>query len=326
MNRRPRVRTLGRIGATAATAACIAGLVVSGAGLWVGGLPADAAVIAGSATVVTPDGAALTAGNSNTPFRFKLPADDPGTTAVNEAAACTGDSANGGYRIQSYIVPRNVGLDTLKFDDNGPVPVAGQFRSTMYGATSSQDSYTNQLTAQAIPAPGPGFVVQPLPSFDFAVYSPGGFPLTPGDYNVGIACTLGPPSSATQLDKYWNAAMKLTADATEPGPAKVRWTVTAADTTTTTTTSTTSVSGSSTTSTTATSGSSTTSSTVAGSGSTGGSGDGTNAVAATASGAKDLPKTGGSFVPLVIWAFLLLCFGRAAVLLGRRPSPPSDGP
>lgn len=39
----------------------------------------------------------------------------------------------------------------------------------------------------------------------------------------------------------------------------------------------------------------------------------------TTSGANQLPKTGSSTRPLVIWSVLLMMFGSAAVLLGQSP-------
>jgi len=211
-----------------ATGAAACAVVLGPVTMLFSGSPAYASHLsAGPASIVNPSGGApLTSGNSNTPFRFKLPADDPSTPLVNEQASCTGDSPNGQYRIQSYLVPQGVDLDTLKFDSNGPVPVAGQFRAPMYMTDSN--SYTDQLTAAAVPAGGPGPIIQPLPSFDFAVYDPTGFPLQAGVYNVGIACTLGPPTSSTQLDKYWNAGtITITANPADPGPAKRSFTVNA---------------------------------------------------------------------------------------------------
>jgi hypothetical protein len=175
--------------------------------------PASASHLsAGSTEIVNPvGGAPLNSGNSNTDFRFKLPT----------GASCTGDSPNSGYRIQSYLVPQSVALDTLKFDSSGPVPVAGEFRAPMY-ATDSTAFVDRQTAAAPVPG-GPGPIIQPLEAFNFAVYDTVSFPLQPGVYNVGIACTLGPPTSPTQLDKYWNTVMTLTANAAEPGPAKVTW-------------------------------------------------------------------------------------------------------
>lgn len=180
----------------------------------VGALPAPAdARSAGPIEIVAPSGGAVRTGGSSTPFRIKL----------DRQAACTGDSANSGYRIQSYLVPESVDPGTLTFDAGvGPAPADGQFRASLYETSST--SFVDQQTAEASEAGGPGPVIQPLPALSFAVFDPAlGFPFTPGTYNVGIACTLGPPSP-TQLDRYWNTVMAVTAD---PGdvPAGIRWVV-----------------------------------------------------------------------------------------------------
>ena len=176
-------------------------------------------LLAGPITVVNPTNpmVPVTSGGSNTSFRFNLP---PG-------AACTGDSANAGYRIQSYLVPQSVNLDTLRFDSEGPLPPAGEVRQPLFqplfqsSGPNAGNPLINEQTATAVPAGGPGPIIQPLPSFNFAVF-PAGF-LQPGTFNIGIACTLGPSSSSTQLDKYFNTTITLTTDPADPGPAKIRF-------------------------------------------------------------------------------------------------------
>lgn len=169
---------------------------------------------AGAVEVVNPvGGAPLSSGRSSTNFRLKLPT----------GAACTGDSANAGYRIQSYLVPQAVDLDTLKFDSSGPVPAAGQYRSALID--SNANPYVDQQTANAVPAGGPGPIIQPLPSFNYAEFAPPfGTYIPAGVYNIGIACTLGPPGSA-QLDNYWNTVMIITTDLTDPGPGDISFVV-----------------------------------------------------------------------------------------------------
>jgi len=168
-------------------------------------------VSGGAATILSGGGSAtpLNSGNSNTPFHFGLP----------NGAACTGDGI-AGYRVNSYMVPVGINPNTITFDSNGPVPVAGEFRSTFYDL--GQSPYVQIQPANAVPAGGPGPIIQPITDFNFAVFSPAGFPLTPGVYNVGIACTIGAPGP-TQEDKYFNTVMTLTANAADPGPAKVTW-------------------------------------------------------------------------------------------------------
>jgi len=193
-------------------------VTVGSAGLALNAMPsASATAIAGTAQIVNPSNAApLSTGGSATSFTLKLP----------NGSACTGDSAASGYRINSYIVPQSVPLDSLKFNADGPVPATGQFRGPLYD--TGQSPYVQIQTANAVPAGGPGPIIQPLPAFNFAVYDTTTFPIPPGVYNLGIACTLGAETSATQLDKYWNAVMTITADASDPGPAKIKWVATAA--------------------------------------------------------------------------------------------------
>jgi len=85
--------------------------------------------------------------------------------------------------------------------------------------------YVSQNTATSNPAGGPGPIIQPLPTFNFSVYDTTTFPVTPGVYNVGVACTVGNENAVNQLDKYWNNVITITADPADPGPAKVRFVV-----------------------------------------------------------------------------------------------------
>lgn len=330
--RHPALRRTARFASRTAAFGSAAALALSIWGLSTG-LPnaSAAAVNAGPAQVVTPPdqpgggGAPLNSGGSATSFSLKL---TPG-------AACTKDSANGGYRVQSYFVPSSVSPASLTFDASGPIG-----HQPLYDTTGSP--YVDKQTANADPANGPGTIVN-IATFSYKVYPPG--QLAPGTYNLGIACTLG-PASATQVDRYWNVQKTFTADAADQ-PTGVRWTVVAASNDTTTTTSSTSSTSTSTTSSTSsttttttapTSGSSTTSTTRAGGASTtttttaagaastsGGAGGGPR-VASSGASAGGLPRTGTSPLALATWAFLLLCFGRMAVLLGRTPTvvdPPS---
>lgn len=169
-----------------------------------------------ASTIITPDdsrdpngGAPLTGGGAGTAFSFALP---PG-------AACDGDSASGGYRIQSYMASDSVDPGTLQFGSNGPTPSAtgAAFRHALFDASSTA-SYVNIQTAMADVPGGPGLILA-IPSFNFAVLSPGD--IVPGTYNIGLACTLG-PVSPTQLKKYWNAQMTFDVDASDP--AGIKWT------------------------------------------------------------------------------------------------------
>ncbi|MDP1795644.1 MAG: hypothetical protein Q8K63_16015, partial [Acidimicrobiales bacterium] len=171
---------------------------------------------AGDAQIVNPgNNTPLSSGTKDTDFTFKLPA----------GAACTGDSANAGYRVQSYHVPSTVNPATLTFDANGPVPggTGASFRQPLYQTNTSP--YVEAQTAPANPAPGPGPVVN-LPAFDFSQYDASLLPA--GTYNIGIACTKPGGPSDTQQDKYWNVQITFASD--------LSWTTVAAPTTTTSTT------------------------------------------------------------------------------------------
>jgi hypothetical protein len=149
----------------------------------------------------------VTSGDSATAFALGL-GDNP---------SCPGDSASGGYRWQTFMVPATTDLSTLAFTTAGPVAVAGEFRSPLY--TVAGDPVTNQLTDQAVGGEVTGGI-SGIPAANLAVFDPG---TIPGDvYSVGVACTLGVPS-ATQVASYWSTTIRVVGLATGGGPAQVAW-------------------------------------------------------------------------------------------------------
>jgi hypothetical protein len=71
------------------------------------------------ATIESASGTALTSGGSTTQFTLGLPA----------GAACTGDTATGGYHIYSYLVPLGTALSSVTFIQH-PSSGFGLFDST----------------------------------------------------------------------------------------------------------------------------------------------------------------------------------------------------
>lgn len=174
--------------------------------------PASAAgVLQGPAEVRSAGGAAvISSGTSASTWTLRLPA----------GAACPGDSANDGYRVQSYIVPGSVDPSTLTFDASGPIPntIGAGFSQPLYTTTFSP--YVDAQTANASPAPGPGPIIN-IPDFSYGAFVPGDIPA--GVYNVGIACTLG-PAGPTQLKTFWNVTKTFTTNGGD-GAANVSWSV-----------------------------------------------------------------------------------------------------
>ena len=262
----------------------------------------------------------LDEGGSATPFRLRLPED----------AACTGDTATDNYLVQSYMVPATIEPSSLTFDaSNGAIVPEAEFGAWLY--STNQVAFDNEATAPnpaASGRPQPGIVIG-IPGFNYEIW-PAGF-IPAGEYNIGIACTLG-TAGPTQLDKFWNARIEIVDDETDQ-PAQLRWTVlqdpgettttiaggsttatTAGATTTTTAGATTTTRAGATTTTTA--GATTSTTTTSFGGAPTGSGP---SVAAVTHSAAAIPVTGSTTTDLVFWSVLLLIFGRMAVLLARPP-------
>jgi hypothetical protein len=274
-----------------------------------GSSPVGAAPVAGTLSVDPGEG------GSGTEFRLELPG----------AAACTGDSASGGYQVQTYMIPSSSSPSTLVFGTAGPVEVTGEARRPLMDSNNG-DAVVNLQTG-ITPGGGPG-IISGLPFFSFGQLLPGEVPA--GTYNIGVACWRPSAEEGEKLDKYWNTKMVVTTDVADE-PAGFTWVIDATPDPTTTT-----VEGGSTTTTadgsTTTTGESTTT-TADGTSSTTGpavvSGisvsGGTPNAASPVTTMGQLPFTGSSPIPMVIWAVALVVFGRMAMLLGKRPKIIGDG-
>jgi hypothetical protein len=269
-------------------------------------------------------GQLLTSGGSATVFALNLP----------NGASCSGDTASGGYVINSYMVPASVDPATLSFDSNGPTPfgTGANLRVPLYSSSGSTP-FMNGTTGVAASSGGPGLVVG-LPSFSFNVFGANGHTVVPaGTYNLGVACW-NTTANPHVLDKYWNVQMAFVATPSD-SPGGITWTAVAVTPPTTTTTTTAATTTTTSGSTTSTAGSSTTvaesSTTTPVDSSTTVVGD-TSTTSVGGSGGVDttvppLVTTGASPISPIVWGVLLLVLGRIVILIGRRIRvQPSDTP
>jgi hypothetical protein len=170
---------------------------------------ASASTLNGSATITDPANNPLASGGSATSFTVSLPAQ----------AACTGDTASGGYHVFSYLVPQGTSPTSVSFSTEDPSTGYGFFSSsgTYYGAAN-----TAVTTGQIIGIPefqwGPAVQSDSLLSTLLA----GG-----GVWEAGIACA----NSSGVVTDYWNTEITFTASSSDPGGFV--WATTAATTTTT---------------------------------------------------------------------------------------------
>lgn len=172
-----------RLAAVTITAAVVA--VIAGASA---AAAATAGTVGRSGSAVIVDGAGssrpLSRGGSATAFSLRLPV----------GAECPGDSADAGYRVQSFFVP--AADDPGSFTYFSVMPV-GKGRYALYDVQS--DPYIQEQTARATKPGGPGPIVD-VPAFNFAVFPVG--MIKPGRYQIGIACSL---SNVTK--RYWSTSI-----------------------------------------------------------------------------------------------------------------------
>jgi hypothetical protein len=147
-----------------------------------------AGVNSGTATPTNPsNNTAILSGGQATNWTLVLPS----------GAACSGDTANGGYHVFSYIVPGSVDPGSLTFSANGPSQGFPLFDTTAAPYTAKNTAVT---TGQVIN----------IPTFDYVQFDSTVLPA--GDYNVGIACA----NSSGQGDKFWNISETFTSSNTDP--------------------------------------------------------------------------------------------------------------
>ena len=166
-----------------------------------------------SETSVDSNSIVVVAGDG--PNAGKQIADGTGSTSfsfiLQGKSECQGDSAEGNYRIQSFIVPQTVDPKTLTFESTKP---AGEGNWALYDVNTRP--YVQDLTSVAVAPDKPGRI-DSIPQLSFAVFPPG--TLAPGVYKMGIACSL--MNDATRI---WETTIEISEDASD-SPANIRWAV-----------------------------------------------------------------------------------------------------
>lgn len=142
---------------------------------------------------------AIERGGSADIFTLRLPDD----------ASCPGDSANDGYRVQTFIVPSDDDPATLTYESTKPV---GDGR----WALTKPDTrpVINEFTEMNAGAGEPGRIGG-IPALTFGIYPPGLF--VDGEYRIGVACTL-----YNETERVWATSIVLTNDS-EDEPAELIW-------------------------------------------------------------------------------------------------------
>jgi hypothetical protein len=230
--RSPRTHTLKASRGLAATAAV---LMAAGSICF---LTASSASAAGAglgnvATISIPDGTApLTSGGSADPFTVTLPA----------SAACSGDTANDGFHVYSYLVPKGTDVTTLTFLGNNPPTQSFGFvnnAGVYYGPVN-----TAVTTGQVLTLPN-NFEWAPLATQDGLLTT---LLANGGVWEAGLLCS----NSTGMVTDNWNTEVTFTASGTDANGFV--WSTAASTTpppTSTTTTTTTAPGGTGTTTTTA---------------------------------------------------------------------------
>ncbi|MGA2519559.1 MAG: hypothetical protein ABSG81_01925 [Acidimicrobiales bacterium] len=174
----------------------VTGAALAGAAVALGAAPAYASTLNGTATITDPSLNPISSGGSTTQFSVALPAN----------AACTGDTATGGYHVYSYLVPSGTAITGITFTSH-PSEGLGLVNDTgvYYGPANTAIN-----TGQIISIPT-NFEWAPLLSDGLSLsqllYTGG----TSGVWEAGLACA----NSSGVLTDYWNVEVTFTSSQTD---------------------------------------------------------------------------------------------------------------
>jgi hypothetical protein len=130
------------------------------------------------------------------------------TVEPPSGATCPGDSMHDSWRVQTFIVPAAVDPGTIPYGADWP-----RLDEHMYSLYNIQP-VIDVLTVPNESAGSPG-LIDALAPLSFAVFPVG--ELVPGNYRIGIACTL-----LYQTADYWDTEIVISADA-DDSPGQMTW-------------------------------------------------------------------------------------------------------
>lgn len=167
-------------------------------------------VVAPSASAQEPVGEALVVDASDPSRAIERGGSaDLFTLRLPEGASCPGDSANDGYRVQTFIVPSDDDPATLIYESTQPVG-EGRWGLIKPDTRPVINEFTEMNTG-----PGQPGRIGGIPALTFGIYPPGLF--GDGEYRIGVACTL-----YNETKRVWATSIVLTNDA-EDAPAELTW-------------------------------------------------------------------------------------------------------
>ncbi len=163
---------------------------------------ASASTLNGVATIGLPsDGSYLASGGSNIDFTMTLPSD----------AACSGDTANDGYQVWSYLVKQNESIPATTFSAaTGPSQGFGLYESSDLGYFGQVNTAPNTGQIIGIPSDFQWGAGVAGGIFDAAqlLYTGG----TSGVWEAGLACA----NSLGVLTDNWNTEVTFSQSSSDP--------------------------------------------------------------------------------------------------------------
>jgi hypothetical protein len=176
----------------------VAGIATIAAASLTGVGMASASTTNGIATIASSNGGTpLTSGGSTTAFTVTLPAN----------AACTGDTATGGYHVYSYLVQQGTNIAALNFSSGTPSSGYGLVDASGYWGAQNTAAVTGQIIG--IPTDFQWqYLSAELGGASALLYSGG----TTGVWEAGIACA----NSSGALTDNWNVPVTFTSSSGDP--------------------------------------------------------------------------------------------------------------
>jgi len=164
--------------------------------------PALASTSNGAATITDATSNPISSGASTTQFSVALP--PTGTTP----AACSGDTATGGYHVFSYLVQAGTSIPSLTFTSHPSSGLGLVNNAGLYYGSANTAIHTGQIVSVPTNLEFGSLVADDGVALSTLLYSGG----TSGVWEAGLACA----TSSGTLSDYWNVPVTFSSSGTDP--------------------------------------------------------------------------------------------------------------
>ena len=134
------------------------------------------------------------------------------TVVPNSPATCPGDNASGNFLWHTFLVDDSVDPFTLHFSSTGPILTSPDDAGKVAVALRDRDGRRVASMAPDVSSAS----ISGIPTLSLS--GTASFELRPGNYRIGIACTLGSPGPE-QVKSLWSTSVGIASEGRSSGPS-----------------------------------------------------------------------------------------------------------